>query len=119
MPSASRKRESEADYIGLYVMAKAGYDIRKAPDFWGRMQLATEEGAKNRKTQHEEIPTLLRTHPFVSAFVPNVVYRSNMVIGPNTQKSNRELAAGDNQTHGLDSTSRDIGRYQLMITTYV
>lgn len=32
----SRKAEREADYLGLYMMARAGYDIRKAPAFWAR-----------------------------------------------------------------------------------
>lgn len=29
--------EKEADYIGLYIMDRAGYDITKAPDLWRRM----------------------------------------------------------------------------------
>lgn len=44
--------ESEADYVGLYVMARAGYDIAKAPDFWRRM------GAANPKSV-----TITTTHP--------------------------------------------------------
>ena len=31
--------EAEADYIGLYLAARAGYDIRVAPDMWRRMSL--------------------------------------------------------------------------------
>lgn len=32
----NRKQESEADHIGLMLMAKAGYDPREAPKFWNR-----------------------------------------------------------------------------------
>ena len=33
----SRVQEEEADEMGLYFMAMAGYDPRKAPEFWQRM----------------------------------------------------------------------------------
>lgn len=33
----SRKHEYEADRIGLYIMAIAGYDIEAAPQFWVKM----------------------------------------------------------------------------------
>jgi len=33
----SQSRETEADYIGLYVMQAAAYDISKAPELWRRM----------------------------------------------------------------------------------
>ena len=31
--------EQEADYVGIYIMARAGYDIRTAPRLWRRMSL--------------------------------------------------------------------------------
>lgn len=50
----SRRCEREADYIGLLMMAKAGYDPREAVELWKRM----ETMEKNRKA----LP-FLSTHP--------------------------------------------------------
>ncbi|MEW5862150.1 MAG: M48 family metallopeptidase [Pseudomonadota bacterium] len=36
----SKEFEAEADYVGLYFTARAGYDVARAPNFWRRMAAA-------------------------------------------------------------------------------
>ncbi|PCI40129.1 MAG: hypothetical protein COB53_02005 [Elusimicrobia bacterium] len=55
----SRKNESEADKIGMILMAKAGYDPAEALLFWQRMEAATS-GKKGRGGSLEKF---LSTHP--------------------------------------------------------
>lgn len=40
----SRKHESEADHMGMILMAQAGYDPREAPRFWERFGQAQASG---------------------------------------------------------------------------
>lgn len=57
MMPASRKQESEADYIGLMMMARSCYDPQAAVAVWQRMQQAEKAG----------IPEWMSTHPSVGA----------------------------------------------------
>ncbi len=50
----SRKHESEADELGLYMAADAGYDPRAALGLWDRMAASNKGGAP---------PEFLSTHP--------------------------------------------------------
>jgi predicted Zn-dependent protease len=49
----SRTHESEADELGLYFMAMAGYNPQTAPDFWKRMEARSSARP----------PEFLSTHP--------------------------------------------------------
>jgi predicted Zn-dependent protease len=50
----SRQHESEADEIGLVLMAKAGFDPREAPRFWRRLLAGGKGGERSE---------ILSTHP--------------------------------------------------------
>jgi len=49
----SRKQEYEADEIGLYIMAIAGYDINQAPQLWEKMSAGGTSS----------VPEFMSTHP--------------------------------------------------------
>jgi predicted Zn-dependent protease len=51
----SRAQESEADHLGLILMAKDGYDPHAARDLWVRMTAASQRSGKP--------PKFLSTHP--------------------------------------------------------
>lgn len=60
----NRRQESEADYIGLRLMAEAGYDPREAVPFWERMSGCPRQliGKLCFRSQ-TAIPEFLSTHP--------------------------------------------------------
>lgn len=48
--------ENEADYVGLYILARAGYKIEDAPDFWRLMSLEVPQAVYATST-HPNNPT--------------------------------------------------------------
>lgn len=53
----SRFMEMEADEVGLVLAAKACFDVRMAPQFWGKMAVTSEEPLANEELE------FLSTHP--------------------------------------------------------
>lgn len=77
----SRAQESEADFIGLQLMAKAGYDPREALAFWERMSGCPRKMiGKFCFRSNAAIPEFLSTHPSdvtrinqLEAWIPRVL----------------------------------------------
>ena len=59
----SRSHESEADKIGLALMAIAGYDVEESVLFWGRM--AAKSSGKSQ-------PEFMSTHPSDATRIANL-----------------------------------------------
>ncbi len=53
----SQEFEAEADYVGLYYMYHANYDIQRAPTVWRRMSISNPGSIKdNRMSSHPPSP---------------------------------------------------------------
>jgi membrane-associated protease RseP (regulator of RpoE activity) len=55
--SYSQEFETEADYVGLYLMTRAGYDIAGSPNFWRRMGVQNPGSIRtNHAASHPSAP---------------------------------------------------------------
>jgi predicted Zn-dependent protease len=80
MRPASRKQESEADYIGLMMMAKSCYDPTEAVKVWERME-------KFQRAAGNSIPQWLSTHPSVC------ISPSKKITTTDSEKDTTRIAA--------------------------
>jgi metalloendopeptidase OMA1, mitochondrial len=77
----NRKQESEADYVGLRLMAQAGYDPREAVPFWERMSGCPRQMIDKLCFRSQQaVPEFLSTHPSdvtrinqIEAWLPEVL----------------------------------------------
>jgi len=77
----NRRQESEADFVGLRLMAQAGYDPREAVPFWERMSGCPRQMIdKLCFRSQQSIPEFLSTHPSdvtrinqIEAWLPDVL----------------------------------------------
>ncbi len=61
----SRRREKEADYIGMMLMADAGFDPSAAVSVWKKMK-EMEDRMLDAHPRAKQDPQWLSTHPHVS-----------------------------------------------------
>ena len=54
VPLPQRSLEARADYVGAYIMARAGYDVHAIKQFWRRIE---------RLSSGEKRPEMDMTHP--------------------------------------------------------
>jgi len=68
----SRRKEDEADYIGLMIMAEAGYDLSAVVQWWETIGKREKDLFKRLKRQHDdqvmESKEWMRTHLHVRSF---------------------------------------------------
>lgn len=91
----NRRQESEADYIGLKLMAKAGYDPREAVPFWERMSGCPRSMiGKLCFRSKAAIPEFLSTHPSdltriqqIEAWIPEALQLYQPAANPGPPKS--------------------------------
>lgn len=68
----SRTHETEADIIGLYLMAKAGFDPRQSVELWKKMKASSGGNAP---------PEFMSTHPSNDSRIASLSEEMNQVIG--------------------------------------
>ena len=96
----SRKQEAEADFIGLQLMAKAGYDPNEAVDFWERMSGCPRKMiGRFCFRSNAAVPEFLSTHPSdvtrinqIEAWLPKALQYYHPTSDPNESVSdNKEI----------------------------
>lgn len=76
----TRANESEADRVGIGILAASGFDPVAMPEFFATMQQRAGSGGRN-------IPDLLRTHPVTSERIAETRDRANRLERPRTPDS--------------------------------
>jgi hypothetical protein len=66
-PASHMVAEKEADYAGLYLSARAGYDISQAPDFWRRFPAAIGDFSFSHPGNAERAAALAATRDEILA----------------------------------------------------
>lgn len=77
--STSRSHEREADRVGMQILAKAGFDVRAMPQFFGTLQQKLHLNQTNGY-----LPSFAQSHPFTMERLSEAQSRSLMYPPVNT-----------------------------------
>lgn len=72
----TRSNESEADRVGIYTLARAGYDVGAMAGFFERMSQVTRG---NRGGELERTPDYLQTHPVTTTRIGEARQRAEQI----------------------------------------
>lgn len=81
--SYSPEYEHEADYVGLYILARAGYDYAQAPAFWRQMSRANPDSIYIKTTHPTNPARTIQMNKTVEEI--NYKKTSNLALVPNFQ----------------------------------
>ncbi len=74
----TRAHEREADWVGMEILARAGFDPRGMPDFFGKMQ-------ESARLYGQSVPEFLRTHPVTVDRIADAQDRAARLHAPATE----------------------------------
>lgn len=79
--------EREADYVGLYIMADAGFDIKNAPDIWRLLSLENQKSIYVESTHPTTSERFLSLHETIKEIHDKQA--KNMPLIPNFKSASR------------------------------
>ncbi len=87
----TRSNESEADRVGIYTLARAGYDANAMAGFFERMEQATRG---NKAGGRERTPDYLQTHPVTRTRISEARQRAEQIAGEKNIKVTTQTPGG-------------------------
>lgn len=73
----TRSNEAEADRVGIYTLARAGYDVDAMADFFAKLQQAMRANVGN--DPRLQVPDYLQTHPVTLARISESRQRAEQI----------------------------------------
>jgi predicted Zn-dependent protease len=92
----TRSNEAEADRVGIYTLARAGYDVDAMADFFERLQVKMRGNVGN--DPRLQVPDYLQTHPVTLTRISEARQRAEQI-----KRSNGTITATTTTPGGSDT----------------